>query len=41
MAVESYFVRNESFADGVPLPGDDVVLYFNKYGNVQSVIVSR
>ncbi len=41
VAVESYFVRNESFADGVPLPGDDVVLYFNKYGNVQSVIVSR
>ena len=34
VAVESYFVRNESFAD-------DVVLYFNKYGNVQSVIVSR
>lgn len=39
-AVESYFVRNDAFSDGVPGVGDDVELFFNRYGNVRSVVIS-
>ncbi len=38
VSVESYFIRNEAFHDGVPSVGDDVNLFFNRYGSVQSVV---
>lgn len=41
VAVESFFVRNDAFPDGAPVVSDDVELYFNRYGNVQSVVISR
>ena len=39
VAVESYFIRSDAFPDGVPVVGDDVNLFFNRYGNVQSVVL--
>lgn len=37
VCAEQFYCRNDAFPEGIPKPGDDIDLLFNRYGNVQEV----
>lgn len=41
VAVESCFCRSDAFQDGIPVPGDEVRVFYNRYGNVDSVVLDN